>query len=237
MTKFVRHEQCPRCAERGADRRGNNLGVWSDGGAHCFSCGYHRSASFRLKHLIQEEKNDYEKTVLPSDYAKEVPSTAWRWLLQYGLPYSYWQAYCGYSEKEGRLIFPVGTPTQFSIGRSFTVGASKWKIYGDKSSYVEVLSKQLSEKAILVEDLISAHKVAQVATCIPLFGTSIHDNVMRVLKDLNRPVTLWLDDDQYSLLPKKVNRLQSLLGLSAGYIHTAKDPKEYNIAEITERLV
>lgn len=236
MSKFVHHEQCPKCAERGADRRGNNLGVYSDGSLHCYSCGYHKSPSFRLKHLIKEERNDYEKTVLPRDFTKEVPSTAWKWLLQYGLTYSYWQAYCGYSEKEGRLIFPVGTPTQFSIGRSFTVGAGKWKIYGDKSSYVEVISNQVSEKVVLVEDLISAHKVGQVSTAIPLFGTSIYDNVIKKLRDLNLPVVIWLDDDQYALLPKKINRLQALLGLPVSYIHTPKDPKEYSLTEIMEKL-
>jgi len=55
--------------------------------------------------------------------SKEKSQTAgWKWLLQYGLPLSYWQKHCGYSEKENRLVFTVGTPTRFSIGRLLGVG-------------------------------------------------------------------------------------------------------------------
>jgi hypothetical protein len=231
MSKFLRHEQCPKCAERGADRTGNNLGVYADGSLHC--CGYHRGPDFKigLNNLI-EESDDTKKALLPSDYTKEIPTEYWKWLLQYGLPYSYWQARCGYSEKEGRLIFLIGSPPAFALGRCNDVGASKWKVYGDKSSYVEVVSEQLSGKVVLVEDVVSAHKVGQVATCIPLFGTSIGDRVIAKLQDLNRPVVLWLDRDQYVNLSKKMGRLQALLSPEVDYISTRKDPKEYTAEEI-----
>jgi hypothetical protein len=243
MSKFLRHEQCPKCAKRGADRRGNNLGVWDDGGAYCFSCGYRRSPTFKssiegqLKFLTKEQPNDKEKAVLPTDFSREVPAEGWKWLLQYGIPMSYWKAHCGFTEKENRLVFTIGTPTKFSIGRALSVGVSKWKVYGDKTSHVEVVGEQLPGEIILVEDLISAHKVALAGyTSIPLFGTTIHDGVVKKLQALKRPVRLWLDSDQYSLLSKKIGRLHSLLGVSVGHMYTYKDPKEYSVQEIKEIL-
>ena len=45
--KFVKHEPCPQCGSK------DNLAVYSDGGAHCFSpaCGYHKSAKGEAKTL------------------------------------------------------------------------------------------------------------------------------------------------------------------------------------------
>ena len=237
MSKFLGLEQCPSCAERGRDRGRNNLGTYSDGGAHCFSCGYHRAPSFRLTKLIEQEpENVREKAVLPIDFSREIPAEGWKWLLQYGLPYSYWQAHCGFTKKENRLIFTVGSPIAFSAGRALTVGDSKWKIYGDKTNYVETISPQLSNQVVLVEDIISAHKVGQICTAIPLFGTNIYDNVIPKLRRFNAPVVLWLDEDQYIHLPKKIARLQSLLEAPVRHITTAKDPKEYSVQQLKEIL-
>ena len=236
MSRFVGFEQCPNCAKKGKDRNGDNLGTYSDGGAHCFSCGYHRPPKFQLKLLTKEKVDDTEKAVLPRDFTREVPVAGWKWLLQYGLPYSYWKPYTGYSPSQNRLILTFGNPIRFSQGRALTVGDRKWKFYGDGHAYVETLGEQLSKEVVLVEDLISAHKVAQVTSCICLFGTNAHDTVVKELQRLKRPVTLWLDDDQYVYLPKKIGRLQTLLNWPVRYVRTTKDPKEYTISEIQNIL-
>jgi hypothetical protein len=67
-----------------------------------------------------------------------------------------------------------------------------------------------------------------------LFGTHIHDNVVKELQALKRPVRLWLDADQYQLLPKKINKLQTLLRHPVRYIFTEKDPKECSMEQIKE---
>jgi hypothetical protein len=41
MADVLRHEQCPQCAANGNDRSHDNMAVYSDGGKHCFACGYH----------------------------------------------------------------------------------------------------------------------------------------------------------------------------------------------------
>lgn len=236
MARCVSHEQCPRCASRGADKHGDNLGVYADGSGYCFSCGYYRPSTYRLKVLTKEKPSDTEKTVLPSDFQREVPTEYWKWLLQYGLSYEYWRKITGFTEKEKRLVFQIGDPTRFSIGRSLDLAKGKWKIYGDKSSYVEVIGEQISGEVVLVEDIISAHKVGQIATAIPLFGTAISDHVMRKVITLDKPVTLWLDADQYVHLSKKLGRLQTFTGNPVRYIRTDKDPKSYSTTEIKEIL-
>lgn len=222
--------------ERGKDRSQDNLAIYIDGSKHCFSCGWHIGPNFKHHFDSKKETNVHEKIVLPSDWSRDIPVDHWKWLLQYGLPMSYWKAYCGFTEKENRLIITHGNPVYVSVGRSLDLGASKWKIYGDKTSRVETLSRQLSKEVVLVEDLVSAHKVAQVTSCIPLFGTAIFDLVIKELRALERPVTLWLDADQYSLLPKKMGRLQALLNVPVRHICTPKDPKSYSVVEIKDIL-
>lgn len=55
-------------------------------------------------------------------------------------------------------------------------------------------------------------------------------------KALKRPVGLWLDEDQWELLPKKINRLQTFLDLPVRFIKTELDPKKYSIDEIKNIL-
>lgn len=237
MARFRGYGPCPKCRERGADRSGDNLGSWDDGSSHCFSCGYYEASPFYLKLFKEEEVvDDTKKAVLPSDFTREVPPEGWKWILQYGLPLSYWKSYCGYTKKENRLVITFGTPVAFSQGRALTVGDRKWKFYGDGHKFVECLHRELPGPVVLVEDIISAHKVAQVNPCICLFGTHIHDLAVKELQVLDRPVVIWLDADQYPLLQKKINRLQLFLKHPVSYINTEKDPKEYSVAEIKEIL-
>jgi hypothetical protein len=240
MGRFLRHEQCPRCARNGRDRHGNNLGVYADGGTYCFSCGFGSGPSIRAVLAKEQPIHDKEKAVLPSDFTREVPPAAWKWLLQYGIPLTYWKTHCGYSEKESRLVFPIGEPTKFSCGRyvgSEPVGKSKWKVYGDKSSHIEIISKQLSTDVVLVEDIISAHKVGFVATAIPLFGTAIGERLLKVLIELDRPVCLWLDADQYGQLNRKLGKLMAFTKHRVKVIRTNKDPKECTFEEIRKEVL
>lgn len=204
---------------------------------------------------LSEKRNekvnvDENKAVLPADFTREVPAAGWKWLLQYGLPYSYWKPFVGYSPKDERLVLTFGSPTRFSIGRYVgtdqgekgTAGRwirrppRKWFFWGDGHGYVEVLDAQKkgdsSEAVVLVEDLISAHKVAQVQPALCLFGTNVHDRAIKELIAFKRPVTLWLDWDQAGLLAPKLNRLQTILDRPARHIWMGKDPKEYTLDEI-----
>lgn len=256
MGKFLRYEGCPRCKDRGRDTSSDNLAVYSDGSKHCFAnCGYHVFPKRLVRVENANESNRTEnKRILPNDFTREVPARAWQWLLQYGLSLRYWQKYCGYSEKDQRLIFTVGEPTEFSIGRWIGDGEEvrreegsvvshmggsrrKWFAYGDMHKTAHVFgTPETSECIVLVEDIVSAHKVSQVAACIPLFGTNIFQSVISVLRLYRKPVILWLDNDQKQYLIKRSNRLSVLTGCEVNYRITEKDPKAYSINQIEEIL-
>ena len=167
---------------------------------------------------------------------------AWKWLLQYGLPMSHWKESVGYSPATQRLTFQVGVPLQFSIGRY--VGepnpkAKKWYVWGDCHKHCEVVGWGKNEGApiVLVEDLISAHKVAEAGyVAIPLFGTQVHNPVLYYLLNSDKQVVLWLDKDQEGNVKKTAIRLQSIINRPVSLVVTDKDPKCLSFEVINESL-
>ena len=245
MSRFIRYEPCEKCRERGKDSRGDNLAVYSDGGGHCFSCGYHLYPPTSSRLAVRIEPEAKAKRILPDDFTRDVPARCWQWLLQYGLPYDYWKDIVGWSEKYQRLVFRVGDPLQFSIGRylpgdgldnqTLSKGHKrKWHVWGDAHKHIERLGEE-SRSIILVEDLISAHKVGQVSECIPLFGTQVSPALLYYLRQKDN-IILWLDNDQLDTMPKKCSNLEVLTGCKVSYINSIKDPKEYNAKEISQYI-
>ena len=204
-----KYEPCPRCIKNGKDSRGDNLVVYASGHGHCFACSYHK---FPDHYTPQLKVDNVPKSLRPADFTREIPARAWQWVLQYGLPYTYWQECAGYSEERGeRFVFQVktGGNLAFSIGRllseeqrkdggsapyapnggdNYLHGTSpgerskqiqhvrprKWYVWGDSHRHCEVVGRQHDSRSIvLVEDIVSAHKVGQINEAIPLFGTQV----------------------------------------------------------------
>lgn len=244
-----REEPCPRCRERGADSRGDNLVVWPDGSGHCFSCGYHR---FPNHYVPKLKELNVAKALLPSDFTREVPAQALKWLLQYGLPWSYWKDQIGYSPSEERLVFLVGSPTQFSIGRFVGVALPertprKWYVWGDSHRHAEIVaacgssdvipSDTTNKPVVLVEDLVSAHKIANAGfIAMPLFGVNWHPCHVYYLMQEQRSIVLWLDKDQAGSIMRKAMGLQTLTGCGVRVVSTERDPKELSFKEINENI-
>lgn len=246
MTRLT-YSPCPRCRSNGKDSRGDNLVNYPDGSGHCFSCGLHVFGSnanllFNPSFAPRDSVN-VGKSLLPADFSREVPATAWKWLLQFGMPWSYWKESCGYSEKEQRLVFRVGEPLAFSIGRY--VGEPrddhqprKWHVWGDCHKHCHVLREPeaIGNSVVLVEDLISAAKVSHVTTAIPLFGTKIHPCHLYYLQNSNEDVVLWLDKDQEFNVIKQSTQLSALIGRVVHVVTTDADPKLLTIKDINENL-
>ncbi len=237
MSRAIGTTTCPRCRERGADSKGDNLVLYDDGGGHCFACGYHKWGN-GVKRLATKEK-PHGTSLLPADFSREVPAIAWKWLLQYGLPVSYWRPFVGWSEKDSRLVFTVGDPAVFSIGRLITNDTTrdnrKWYVWGD-SHKTGITIGEPTNCVVLVEDVISAHKVGRVTAAIPLFGTVVYPAHIRLLRYLGLPIVLWLDKDQQGTTYKKANQISMLTGLSCSVVHTDKDPKELDLQIVKEQL-
>lgn len=217
--------------------------MYQDDSKHCFSCGWH---VFPKHYKPKEIVPNVHKALLPGDFTKDVPTAALRWVLQYGLPWSHWKDQIGYSPSEERLVFLVGNPLQFSIGRyvgNAEVKPRKWYVWGDSHRHCEAISYssvcEPTGTVVLVEDLISAHKVATSVpsvVAVPLFGTQVHKPHLYYLMQENKPVVLWLDKDQQGTIMRKAMGLQALLNVPVSVAVTDKDPKELSIKEISEAL-
>lgn len=237
MSRFSHYERCPKCFDNGRDRRGDNLAIYVDGGAHCFSCGYHRWPVGFVHKPVAKEVRDGTK-MLPADFTREVPTVAWQWLLQYGLGWKYWTPFVGWSEKHSRLIF---TMDETGIGRFIQQSPDqesdrKWWAYGDLHQRAHLIRPEAESlgKTVLVEDIVSAHKVGQVTECIPLFGTRVFGGVITTLRHIGLPVLMWLDKDQEGAASKRASSLGIVTGLPVHYVFTAQDPKSLSLDKIKE---
>lgn len=240
MAKAIKHMACPACREAGRDRSGDNLVVYSDGGLHCFSCGYHKGGLIHDYNPVKEKFDDQEN-LLPRDASREIPAAIWKWLLQYQLPPSYWQPFICYSEEQQRLIFAMGTPPSFYTGRYFGDDKKpKWFHYGNPHRTPIIFG--LPEKAVeivLVEDPISAHKVAygqEARVVAPLFGTRVVDPFIPVLRHFRLPICMWLDKDQEQHAQKRASRLSMLTGQKVRYVFSTDDPKSLSFVGIKKVL-
>lgn len=241
---MVKYEACPRCRERGKDSRGDNMAIYRDGSKHCFACALHVSPPLGSRWANPGWKEDHKsdsvrKGILPGDYITEIPQHAWKWLLQYGLPVEHWNGLVGYSEIRERLIIRIGDPLAFSLGRYTPKGQSdsavrKWHVFGDCHNYACPVGD--GDIVVLVEDIISAHKIGQVGLGLPLFGTTIFPAHINYIKQQGKPVVLWLDKDQEGTLHKKASNIEALTGLPCDIITTIKDPKELSFAQISNHL-
>lgn len=242
MARFIHYEPCPKCVEKGRDGRGDNLARYDDGGAHCFSCGYHIFPKHYIPHSKERER--VNEQVLPADFTREVPQFALQWLLQWGLPLSYWKPFIGWSEKHSRLVFTVGDGPSFSQGRYIPSPLAvapdrqhrKWRVWGECHKAPHILGNyQEAERVVLVEDIISGHKVGMAGfPTIALFGTKIFDACIPALRHIALPVVVWLDKDQEHTMPKKCNWLSVVTGLPVNYQVTHADPKALSLQNVKE---
>jgi hypothetical protein len=207
------------------------------------ACGYH---VFPKHYVRQEPKEQINAAVLPTDFSREIPSHALKWLLQYELPLSYWRPFIGWSEKDMRLVITVGKGPEFSIGRYLpSEGRSstnerqprKWYVWGNCHKHAHILGDYTnSQQIVLVEDVISACKVAKITACVSLFGTTIFNSCIPILRYIGLPIVLWLDKDQEHTMPKKCNWLSLMAALPCRYVVTDNDPKECSFTKIKEVL-
>lgn len=242
-SEFLKNEGCPNCIRMGKDRSRNNLGVWTDH-VRCWSCGYYKSNNPLQMRDINNKKKDtrYGSGIrLSTDCIDILPERCVEWLDQYDLNDNEIDGKFLWSEQFQQLIYPIYDDNKnlvFYQGRSFHQDGEKHTKYHTQGLANKIYHMFGPESCaiIVVEDLISAIKVGRQFRCMPLWGSEIGPERVRMLSERFCELWIWLDKDKAGFSMKA--RLQALpyFDLVKSVI-TEKDPKEYNNDQIKGILI
>ena len=125
MTHFTHHSRCPKCADIGKDRNGNNLANYSDGSDYCFSCGYFSKSKGNVTNIECTRKS----IQFPSDATSSYPTQVKTYLDKYNLTSELCSKHLiMWSPYRERLCFPFFDDTGLIgwQGRSFNPDKPKW---------------------------------------------------------------------------------------------------------------
>lgn len=234
MNSFVCHEPCPKCGSK------DNLGVWEDGHKWCFGCGFFKPSVDSLltvekKFMTRDTNNSLMP--LPRDCTTVISGEALQWLNSYGItPEERSKNNMLWSPVAQMLIFPFFDEEQLIAwqGRYFPKRKAKCFTQGDVKDLLILLGQQ-TDKIVLVEDMISAIKVARVGTSMPLLGSHLSLEKAIRLSKMFKEVIFWLDPDKANESSKMSKKYNALFD-GCDVIVTEKDPKEYSTEEIKEKL-
>lgn len=254
-----RAEPCPKCREKGRDRRGNNLQRWPDGHAHCFACTYHEfnmqgtvgymGNILEVEQLKKNKMFEAPDLKLPDDATTSIDAVALIWLAKYDIELNEVEQYdFRWSPSKKMLIFPFYANEYEDHhhegklmgwqGRSFNLN-SQMQYYkvGGFIDFYNVLNFEggKGDELIIVEDYISAIKVARQFTTMALLGSQMSTPRMNGLKKWTQHLTFWLDEDKADKAGELV-RVATMLGFHAKYVITKHDPKAYDNATIEDIL-
>lgn len=245
MSTFVRHEPCPTCGSR------DNLARYSDGGGHCFGCGYSERGGGGS---VQQKPATPSVRSLPSDLGHYYNSKVVAWLNKYEIsvedcirnniewsPSREQLIYKFYGSSEDLVLWQARNFREGTTHKSrfFTFGTPNDVIaryVGSEVSSTDGDSERLVGKTgVIVEDAISALKVSQAGAYdgIPCFSSNISRNKLARLARLYEKLIVWLDSDKYKEAVGLSTRAQ-MLGIDSTVIFTELDPKEYSLDHIRE---
>ena len=169
---------------------------------------------------------------LPDGYTDDLPLEALLWLYQYNLTDEEIEDYqIGYDKSTDRIILPwfdKNGELLWYQGRALN-GHSKFNpkyMHVGPSNYAILANRECPGKATVVEDLISAIKVARFTTAVCLFGSFMSAPLYRELGENYAKVNIWLDQDKMCEAFKYARRLRYTQDIPVNVIATRLDPKE-----------
>jgi twinkle protein len=237
MGVFVGHEPCPKCGSK------DNLARYQDGGAFCFGCRYYEPPTHFAPY--GQEKEDPIPVILPKDLTSELPKDNFDWLAQYLTPeeikanFSYSPAlqrhvYAWTSEFNGDCYWEARSVLRTPDGM-FSHKTPKTVSRGNKPFFI-LGNWRGGGKVVLVEDIVSAIKLARITGSIPLFGAILRQEyLMRLVKIPSiKEIVVWLDRDKYKEALKLADRISFLRRCTV--LSTEDDPKALSEAELKELL-
>lgn len=246
---FLRHEGCPRCIKEGRDHSRNNLGVYVDH-KWCFSCGYWEPVNgpINLDEVRARLKKDRESESgssvrLPSDFTPALPKEPLEWLSKYAIDAEEIKLYrMGWSASWGRLIYPqydkygncfFWQGRYFKINEESPIG-SKYFNQG-KPEMVDVIlgkdNKNPQDTLFVVEDFVSAIKIARVRPTLCLWGSEMSVKRARRLSYAYKNLALWLDPDKAHHQARCQIKCRPYFD-RVSTVNTQQDPKDHTMAAI-----
>lgn len=237
-SRFLHNEGCPRCGSR------DNVAVYDDGHKWCFGCSYYVPGKDTLesinRKLVRPSEEELDSEGIDSRlFSTEIPERALKWLARYGVSererYFHNIYWCDYRQT---LVFPVIREGKITLTNERYFGKEsnhpKYLTFGNKNKEILVLKGPTYDRAILVEDVVSAIKVSRLVTAIPLMGTKCPESALEWLRRNMKAVGVWLDLDKAAEALREASRLSQTIKALA--IVTEMDPKEYTTNQINDIL-
>jgi len=178
---------------------------------------------------------------LPEDLSDDIPLNGRMWLYKAGIRAKDIKRYrIGFSKSFGRVILPVYRKGKLIWYQSRAVYDGQKPKYiqpsRDKSSvyFLGGTHKDMS-RIIVVEDILSAIRVGNIAPTFCVLGTKLSTVQAEFLSRYDM-VTTWLDNDKAGI--NGARKIRQSLGLvtEVSNITTEHDPKFYSDEEIQEIL-
>jgi hypothetical protein len=179
--------------------------------------------------------------VLPEDFTYHLPKFCLEWLRSYSITNKeIVQHKFGWSQEKELLILPVYDGFKqlvFWQGRGFKKGKGKthFASMGSSSRMLHIIGELNNDFVVVVEDIVSAIKVARYLPAMPLFGSSMSDKMIEDLSIFKSHMLLWLDFDKAKYSIKTCIKASLFLDKAIPII-TNQDPKAYRDDEIKDIL-
>jgi hypothetical protein len=241
-TRFSHHEPCPKCGSK------NNLGVWEDGHKFCFGCRHWEPAIDSLETLgkkVKAMENNYNvmasSGIDSSSFTSSIPKRPMEWLKKYGIVDSE-IAYYGvcWNPDRDTLVFPVREEGKIVLTNERYFGTDptfpKYKTYGHKNrTPLFITNKANPHSLVVVEDAVSAYKLARLVSTLPLFGATMPANALYWASERFKSIRVWLDMDKASQSLLEAAKASQYVPDSRSII-TNLDPKEYSMNDLQRIL-
>lgn len=239
MSYFISHHPCPKCGSSDA------YAEYDDGHFWCFSCKHYipaKTTSIKQVEKTLAQNEGFVNSSLPSDFTRDMPKLPYSWLKSYALTNEEIDSnILGWSDDMEMLIFPFyGGENELLCwqGRYFPARNPKVRTFGNPDSHIllhNCVGEFFSKRVVVVEDSISAIKVARICTSSELLGSNLSMHKAIGLSRSFSHLTLWLDYDKIKEMIIFVERYRSLFE-KVDMVVTEKDPKFYNEVQIKEIL-
>lgn len=219
---------------------------YSDGGAHCFSCGHHVHSG--ISGYVRDLVRDLSEPILtlPNDIGHEYSAECLEWVDQYGLDASDLIKHgVKWSPRLNQLIFVYKAIGKQNIGciqaRNFSPTRTKYYNQGDVNNVLPIYyytKPNEASRLVLVEDAISAIKVCRDVwvDAMPLLGSHLPLNKITLLgKAGYSKVSIWLDHDKYKEALSIGEKLR-YIGVEVEVCTSDLDPKCYSADQIARKI-